>query len=116
MKNRKLVKAVSALVLTLALVCLAAPVALAQPTVETGKVKGLVLEDAVTRVINWVLGILVLVTALMIVAAGVIWVTSAGNDTRVAMAKKILLTGIIGLIIALVAYGLIRVVTTVVLG
>lgn len=112
MKNKKIAKFVSAMVLTLTLVCLAAPVALAQKAVTTEKVKDLTVEDVAKSIISWVLGIITLVAVIMIIYAGIMWITSAGDDTKLKSAKAMLMAAIIGLIIAVIAYAVTNTVLT----
>ena len=57
-------------------------------------------------VIAVLLGFLGIIAVVIILYAGFLWMTAAGNEDRVSTAKKVMSAGIIGLIIVLAAYGL----------
>jgi len=57
-------------------------------------------------VISVLLGFLGIIAVVIILYAGFLWMTAAGNEDRVATAKKVMSAGVIGLIIVLAAYGL----------
>jgi hypothetical protein len=56
------------------------------------------------NVINWVLSILASLSVLMIIFAGIMYITSQGDEGRVDTAKKILTYAIVGLVVALLGY------------
>ncbi len=62
--------------------------------------------DLAINIINWALGILALVAVVIILYGGFVWLTSAGNEERLAQAKRILRNGVIGLVIILSAWGI----------
>lgn len=68
-------------------------------------------EEILTKVITWAVGIAALVCSLVIVIAGVLWITAGGDDTQLGKARKMLIYGIIGLVIVLGAWALVRVAT-----
>jgi hypothetical protein len=77
-------------------------IAMAAPTVEllnTSKSVG----DIIQSVITWVLGFSAAIAVLFIIYGGIQYVISAGNDARVASAKKTLTFAIIGLIVIILA-------------
>ncbi len=60
----------------------------------------------VSRVIRAFMGLLGLVAVVIILLGGFKWMTAAGADEKVQEAKKLIISGIIGLIIILSAYGI----------
>ncbi len=64
------------------------------------------IRETVARIIKIVLGVLGIIVTLIIIYAGYVWMTAAGNEQRVSMAKKILINGVIGLLIIILAYAL----------
>jgi len=110
---------VSAIFLAVFLLALAAPqISWAQSALpDTGQPDQLGLTDAqqiglgqadlktiISRVVQIALGFLGLVTVIIILYGGFIWMTSQGDAAKVEKAKKILTNAIIGLIIILSAY------------
>ena len=59
-------------------------------------------------IINFVLGVLGFVTVAVIILGGVMYATSAGDATKVQKAKSTILYGIVGLIIALLAFAIVN--------
>lgn len=64
------------------------------------------LPQLVFNVIRYVLGFLGVVAVVVIIIGGFMWMTAAGNEDKVAKAKKILTQGLIGLIIIMLAYAI----------
>jgi phage shock protein PspC (stress-responsive transcriptional regulator) len=62
------------------------------------------LAETVAQLIRVVLGFLGLLFIVLIIYAGFVWMTSAGNEERVSKAKKIMVAAIIGVAIVLAAY------------
>jgi hypothetical protein len=60
----------------------------------------------IARIINIVLLFLGVIAVGLIIYAGFIWMTSAGNDEKIEEAKKILKNAIIGLVIILSSWGI----------
>jgi len=58
---------------------------------------------SIINIVNWVLGFLGLVAVILIIYAGFLWMTAGGNADQVDKAKKILINGVIGLVIILLA-------------
>lgn len=69
-------------------------------------------ETILKDVLNWAVGIVALICAIVIVIAGILWITAGGDDTQLGKARKMLISGIVGLLIALSAYALVYVVTS----
>jgi len=61
----------------------------------------------IMNIISWVLGILSLVAVIVIIYGGVRYMTSAGDSGKVKDAKNTILYGIIGLVIALLAFAIV---------
>ncbi|MFA6097083.1 MAG: pilin [Candidatus Paceibacterota bacterium] len=62
------------------------------------------------KLIGYVLGLIGSIALLFIVIAGMMYMTSAGNEERIASSKKMLTGAIIGVAIALLAYGFLQVI------
>jgi type IV secretory pathway VirB2 component (pilin) len=62
-------------------------------------------------IINWLLAILASLSILMIVVAGIMYITSQGDEGRVESAKKWLVYAIVGLVVALLGYVIVRAVS-----
>ncbi len=60
----------------------------------------------IARVIRAALGLLGIVTVVIIIYGGFLWMTAGGNDDQVGKAKKWIYSGIIGLVIIFAAYAL----------
>jgi len=101
------------IVATLALVILP-QLALASANVDTGlgivgQNIGLGTTDirvTVARIINVAMGLLGVVAVLIILLGGFKWMTAGGNDEKVKEARKLIISGIIGLVIILCAYAI----------
>lgn len=59
-------------------------------------------------IVQVILGLIGTITLLMLIIAGVTYVTSAGNEEKVKKAKKIITGSVIGLAIALLAFSLLN--------
>ena len=62
----------------------------------------------ITNVLNWFLGILAVLSILMIVIAGIMYITSGGDEGRVDKAKSWLTYSIIGLVVALLGFVIVK--------
>ena len=63
----------------------------------------------IENVLLWVLGVAGAITLLMLITGGVLYVTSAGDEQKVATAKKMINWTILGLMIILSSYAIITV-------
>lgn len=63
-------------------------------------------RDIIAAVINVLLGFLGIIAVILILFGGFKWMTAAGNEDKVAEAKKLMAAGVIGLIIILAAFAL----------
>ena len=71
------------------------------------------LAEGGERIIGYILGLIGSVVLLLIIISGAMYMTSAGNEERIANSKKVLTAAVIGLGIALLAYSLLLVIMTV---
>ncbi len=63
-------------------------------------------REAAVGIINLVLSFLGLVAVVIILVGGFKWMTAGGNEEKVGAAKKLLVGGLVGLIIVLLAWGI----------
>ncbi len=73
------------------------------------------IREAIMNVTNWILGFIAIVATLVIIYGGVLYLTAGGNEDAVGAAKKTISYGIIGIVIAGLAYAMVIVVSTVIL-
>ena len=62
------------------------------------------LPAAIGRIISVFLSFIGVILLIIVVYAGFLWLTAGGNDEQVKKAKKLIMNGVIGLIIALSAF------------
>jgi len=62
------------------------------------------IREGVMAVVNVLLGFLGIIAIIIILYGGFVWLTSAGNEEKVGQAKKIITSGIIGLVIIFISY------------
>jgi len=68
--------------------------------------------DAMVGIINVALGLLGIVAVIVVLAGGFKWMTAGGNDDKVAEARKLIVSGIIGLAIIFSAWAITKFVIT----
>lgn len=68
-------------------------------------------NDIIVSAINWFLAFLASLSVLMIVVAGIMYITSGGDESRIGTAKKWLTYSIVGLIVALLSYVIVKTVS-----
>ena len=73
------------------------------------------IESAIMNITNYILGFIAIIATLIVIYGGVLYLTAAGNDDQVGTAKKTIAAGVIGMVIAGLAYALVIVVSTVIL-
>lgn len=66
------------------------------------------LKLTVLGVIKWILGFLGVIGVILVVYAGFLWMTAAGNDDQISKAKGIITAAIIGLIIVILAFAIVQ--------
>lgn len=60
----------------------------------------------VAGIINWTLGLLVVIALSLVIYAGFLWLLSAGEEEKVTKAKGILTGAFFGILIILASYGM----------
>lgn len=65
------------------------------------------LKSSVINILAWLLGIAALAAVVMIILGGLQWLTSAGNEEKVAGAKKTISSAVIGLILIILAWAIV---------
>lgn len=70
------------------------------------------LSLAAGQVVGVLLAFLGVIFLVLMIAGGVMWMTAAGNDARVATARKLIIAAMIGLVIVLSAYAITTFVAT----
>ena len=65
-------------------------------------------NDLMNTIINVVIGLIGFVAVIVIILGGVQYTTSAGDSSKVKKAKDTIMYGIIGLVIALMAYSIVN--------
>lgn len=63
-------------------------------------------EQAVTRIIQWVLSFVGVIFLILMIAGGFTWMTSGGNQESIAKARRTIASAAVGLIIVLSAYAI----------
>ncbi|MBT3418893.1 MAG: hypothetical protein HN726_04260 [Candidatus Magasanikbacteria bacterium] len=79
--------------------------------VEYGRSTGLSDEDVrvtAAQIIRFSLSIIGILFVTLFIYAGFLWMTAAGNDDRVAQAKKIMVACVVGLVIIFISYAITR--------
>ena len=69
-------------------------------------------ESVVGTVINTILYVIGILAVIMIIFGGIQYTTSAGDQAKVTKAKNTILYGIVGLVIAILAYAIVNFVVT----
>jgi len=75
-------------------------ITISNPLGETSDVLTLI-----DKILNFLLGIALVLTPIMIVYAGFLYITAAGNEEKVKTANKVLIWALIGLAVVLIAKG-----------
>lgn len=79
------------------------------PSAISGATGGETSFKALTQtILNFALSFLGFVATIMVIYGGVLYVTSAGNDTNVEKAKKILLYAVVGIVLILLSFALVN--------
>ena len=64
------------------------------------------IKDTIENIVRIIVGFLGIITILIILAGGFKWMTSAGNEDKIAEAKKLISAGVVGLVVVLAAYAI----------
>ncbi len=67
-------------------------------------------DAAILNMTNWILGFVGSIAVLAIIWGGVLYLTSAGDESQAESGKKTLKNGILGLVIAGIAYAIVQVI------
>lgn len=81
------------------------------PANDTGS-----LMETVTTIINVILGVVGVVAVIMIIIGGISFITSQGDAAKVTRGKNTVLYGVVGLVIALLAFMIVNFVLSGVFG
>ena len=69
----------------------------------TGETK---LPLIIGRIVKIVISFLGLIAAVIIIIGGFQWMTSGGNEEKIAGAKKLMINGLIGMVLVILAYAI----------
>lgn len=64
--------------------------------------------NIIQKIMNWLLGILGFIGIIGFVIAGILYLTAAGDETQIEKAKNAMLFSIIGVIVALIGFVIIK--------
>ena len=70
--------------------------------------------ELLTRIVNWFFLIVMGLAVLMLLFAGLKWITSAGNEESITTARKMLIWALVGIAIALLSKGLVSLIANLV--
>jgi len=73
------------------------------------------IESAIMNITNYILGFIAIIATLVVIWGGVQYLTAGGNEDAVANAKRTISYGVIGMVVAGLAYALVIVVSQVIL-
>ena len=73
---------------------------------QTGLRQGVYIGLVIAPIVRAVLALIGLIFVCLVIYAGYIWLTSAGNEEKIKKAKDIMFAGIIGIAIILSAYAI----------
>ena len=62
------------------------------------------IENLSIRVIQYILGFMGIVAISIIIWGGFVWMTSAGNEERVKMAKEVIKWAVVGMVVVMLAW------------
>lgn len=69
------------------------------------------IKSVIVNAINWLVGIVATASVFIVMVSGTLWLTAGGDEERVKSSRRWLVGGVVGLIIALGAWAIVRVVT-----
>lgn len=70
------------------------------------------LMDLIKKIINVVLGVVGIIAVVMMIIGGISFITSQGDAGKVTKARNTILYGVVGLIVALLAFAIVNFVLT----
>ncbi len=65
------------------------------------------LYATITNIIRWFIGFLGIIAVMLIIYAGFLWMTAAGNEQRIEKAKKVLIGALIGLLLIIFSFAIV---------
>ena len=65
-------------------------------------------ETSIGTVIDWLLGIAGVLTVLVIIIAGILYVVSVGNADRMKRAKQTLIYAVVGLVVIILSFWIVK--------
>ena len=68
--------------------------------------EGTNLRGTIESIIAWIMVFLGIIAVIVILIGGFKWMTAGGNEDKVGEAKKLLISGLIGLVIVVLAYAI----------
>ena len=74
------------------------------------------IRAVIAGIINVIMGFLGIIAVIIILIGGFMWMTAGGNEEKVGKAKKMIMSGIIGLVIVIAAFAIARFVVTQITG
>lgn len=74
------------------------------------------LMSTLTTIINVVLGVVGFIAVVMIIIGGISFITSQGDSSKVTKARNTILYGVVGLVVALLAFAIVNFVLSSVFG
>jgi hypothetical protein len=77
-----------------------------QQSKQSQAVGGLFIQSSAGRLIGAVLSFVGVLFLIMMIYAGIMWMTAQGNDQQVTKAKDLLINSIIGIVIIFAAYAI----------
>jgi hypothetical protein len=115
MKKPSIIQVAQITALVLTFVFALSPLAFAQFNVPNSGGTGLPNDTSVSglilRVINIALAVAGLVAVLFLIIGGFRYITSAGNEETAEQAKKIIINAIIGVVVIILAFVIVRVIS-----
>lgn len=75
---------------------------------QTGASDSVSLETRISTITNILLFIIGAISVVMIIVGGIRYVTSAGDSSKIKAAKDTIMYSVVGLVVALIAYAIVR--------
>ena len=75
---------------------------------KAGEAKNQDLMDTLNVILNVALGLIGFIAVVMIIVGGLQYTTSSGDTSKVAKAKNTIMYGVIGLVVALLAFAIVN--------
>lgn len=120
MKNKILLNTKRAVIVAVTAASLLAPaVALGQWTTALPTTSGLATTSVaviISTVMKWLLYIVGTIATITFIIAGIMYLTAAGDEDQIGKAKKAMVYGIVGIVVALIGLIIINVVDTMLRG